>query len=86
MIGRRAVRSSFAREKPLKKCLELSRLFALGFKRGERMNHQRVTLAGFIAVLAIVLITLFTMTTSKDTQRTIGESIPHGPSEKPVSK
>lgn len=50
------------------------------------MNHQRVTIVGFIAVLAVVLITLFTMTTSKDTQRTIGESIPHGASEKPVSK
>ncbi len=50
------------------------------------MNQQRMTMAVFIAVLAVVLITLFTMTASKDTKQTIGESIPHGASEKPVRK
>ncbi len=50
------------------------------------MNHQKVTMAGFIAVVAVVLVTLYTMTASKDAKQTIGESIPHGASERPVSK
>jgi hypothetical protein len=80
-------RTENTRQKIAKKfATELSRSFPLGLESGEPMNQQRMTMAVFIAVLAVVLITLFTMTASKDTKQTIGESIPHGTSEKPVSK
>jgi hypothetical protein len=50
------------------------------------MKNRITAVVGALAVLGVVLITALTMTASRDTKKTISESIPHGPNERPVSK
>ena len=50
------------------------------------MNNQKYMIAGIVAVLAVVLATTLTITASKDTKKTISESIPHGSEERPLTK